>query len=74
MFLLLDVPQAKLAQRLAARTGHYAGPTLLASQLATLEPPSGEAGSFVIDASGPVETVFDRALTTLGLSPQQNET
>lgn len=41
-FVFLDVPQAELIRRLAARRGHFAGPELLASQLATLEPPTNE--------------------------------
>jgi gluconokinase len=40
-FLWLDVPAAVLQDRLAQRTGHFAGPSLLASQLDTLEPPTG---------------------------------
>jgi len=37
----LDVPARVLADRLAARPGHVAGPALLPSQLATWEPPAG---------------------------------
>ena len=36
-FFLLDVPPDVLARRLAERPGHYAGPSLLGSQLAALE-------------------------------------
>jgi len=39
IFVWLDAPPDLLAQRLAARRGHYAGPGLLPSQLATFEPP-----------------------------------
>lgn len=45
-FVLLDGPEALLAQRLAARTDHFMPPSLLASQLAILErpaPPSEKA-------------------------------
>jgi gluconokinase len=35
----LSVPRAELARRLEMRTGHFAGPNLLESQLATLEVP-----------------------------------
>ncbi len=35
----LDVPADVLAERLAMRQGHQVGPSLLPSQLATLEPP-----------------------------------
>lgn len=39
-FAWLDVPRVVLAQRLAARVGHVAGPELLPSQLAAFEPPA----------------------------------
>jgi gluconokinase len=38
--VFLDGPRDLLASRLAARTGHFAGPGLLASQLRDLEPPA----------------------------------
>lgn len=38
-FLWLDGSRTVLADRLAARAGHYMPPTLLASQLEALEPP-----------------------------------
>lgn len=67
VFLLLDVPEAELARRLKERRGHYAGPSLLASQLAALEPPSLELRSYVVDGSGPEEVVLQRALEALAL-------
>ena len=39
MFIHLDGPRELLAQRIAARKGHFMPPTLLDSQLATLEKP-----------------------------------
>lgn len=38
-FVLLEVPKAVLAERLAERKDHYMSPALLDSQLATLEEP-----------------------------------
>jgi gluconokinase len=38
-FAYLKAPEAVLHERLASRAGHFAGPALLASQLATLEEP-----------------------------------
>ena len=38
-FMYLQAPANVMRERLARRTGHYAGPELLASQLATLEEP-----------------------------------
>lgn len=39
-FVYLEAPESVLHERLAHRTGHYAGLELLQSQLATLEEPS----------------------------------
>jgi gluconokinase len=39
VFVYLDVPRDVLARRLAERRGHFAGPDLLSSQLATFERP-----------------------------------
>ena len=53
-FVALVAPREVLAARLADRHGHFAGPALLDSQLATLE-----LGDDVVtvDATGPVETI-----------------
>jgi gluconokinase len=62
-FIALVAPREVLAERLAARRGHFAGPVLLDSQLATLE-----LGDDVItvDATQPVDTIV--ATATLALS------
>ena len=39
LVVVLDGDPALLQERIAKRQGHFAGPELLASQLATLEPP-----------------------------------
>ncbi len=59
---------ALLEQRLRARQGHYMPPTLLPSQLATLEPPAADEACVAEDLAEPVESilahllsVFDRA-------------
>ncbi|HKW47367.1 MAG TPA: gluconokinase [Gemmatimonadaceae bacterium] len=54
-FVYLRAPEPVLRERLAQRTGHYAGPSLLTSQLATLEEPRD---ALWIDASSePAEIV-----------------
>jgi gluconokinase len=40
LFVFLDVPRDELERRLAARRGHFMQPSLLQSQLDTLEPPA----------------------------------
>ncbi|NVN11494.1 gluconokinase [Nguyenibacter vanlangensis] len=50
VFIFLDVPEAILKDRLARRTGHYMPPSLLPSQLATLEPPGPDEHALTIDS------------------------
>lgn len=57
-----------LAQRLAARTGHFVGPDLLASQLATLEAPGAEDGVITVDINLSTEAQADQVVTALGLA------
>ena len=52
---LLASPEL-VATRLAARQGHYAGPSLVASQFAALEPARGVT---VLDAAEPVDSTVD---------------
>jgi carbohydrate kinase (thermoresistant glucokinase family) len=50
-FVLLDGPRALLAERLAGRTGHFMPPTLLQSQLETLERLEPDESGIVLDIS-----------------------
>lgn len=61
-FLYLRGDEGLLRSRLSTRTGHFAGPDLLPSQLQTLEPP---ADALVVDIDGPPEVVVARALAAL---------
>lgn len=56
-FVYLRAPEAVLRERLAHRTAHYAGPSLLASQLATLEEPPD---ALWIDASCEPSEIMQR--------------
>jgi carbohydrate kinase (thermoresistant glucokinase family) len=57
-----------LGQRMAGRQGHYMPPSLLASQLATLEPPQDDEHALTLDiAHDPQQLVHD-ALDWLGRS------
>jgi carbohydrate kinase (thermoresistant glucokinase family) len=60
--VFLDVPEPVLHERLARRSGHYAGPSLLPSQLATLERPDE---AFVVDASGGIDETVELALAAI---------
>lgn len=63
--VFLEVDEAELARRLAARTGHYFAPSLLGSQLAALEPPGDDEGAIRVDGAlsveAAVEVVLERA-------------
>jgi gluconokinase len=56
-FVHLEASEAVLRRRLASRAGHYAGPSLLASQLATLERP---ARALHVDATAPLDAIVAR--------------
>lgn len=65
-FIFLDCSRKTLERNHAGRKGHFMPPALLDSQLATLEPPYGEARAIVIDGNGPFETVLQSILHKLG--------
>jgi gluconokinase len=67
--LFLDGSEETLARRLARRKGHFMPPSLLKSQLATLEPPAPEEHALRIPIEPPLPTdvadaaaALDRAL------------
>jgi gluconokinase len=64
-FVLMTAPREVFAQRLAARTGHYMPPSLLPSQLATLEPPQADEAAIVVDATLPMDTLVHTVLAQL---------
>lgn len=53
VIVYLQGSPAVIAARLALRHGHFMPPTLLASQLATLEPPTPDEGAIVVDVDQP---------------------
>lgn len=64
-FAHVDVPREVLAARLAKRQGHYMPPSLLDSQLATLEPLGDDEPGDVIAGNGPLEQTVTEVLTDL---------
>ena len=56
---------ALLAERLAARQGHYMPATLLPSQLATLEPPAPDEQGITLDVAMPPERLVQSITTHL---------
>jgi carbohydrate kinase (thermoresistant glucokinase family) len=63
-FVYLEADESTLRRRLVERAAHFAGPALLASQLATLEEP-GDA--LTIDATRPPEQIVDTIRYEFGL-------
>lgn len=67
-FLHLVAPRKVIAQRLAARRGHFMPLALLDSQLATLEPLAPGEG-WTLEVSGPQEANLATALQLLARAP-----
>ena len=64
-FVYLEGTRDLLARRMGARTGHFMPLTLLDSQLATLEVPTGEPGVVTVSIDQPVEGIVADALAGL---------
>ena len=62
-FVHLKISEAEALRRVARRAGHFYPPSLVASQFAALQVPSGEAGVLTLDGEAP--------LTELGQSAAQ---
>jgi carbohydrate kinase (thermoresistant glucokinase family) len=65
-FVVLRADPDVLRRRLADRPGHYFAPSLLASQLETLELPRD---ALILDASGSPNVLVHEIETALGLDP-----
>src|SRR5712691_887111 len=63
-FVYLEADEAALRRRLAERPEHFAGPALLASQLATLEVPNE---ALTVDATRPCEEIVGAIRYEFGL-------
>lgn len=69
-FIYLQVDEDVLQRRLEKRKGHFMAPSLLVSQLQTLEPPAQEDDVIPIDANQPMDEVLrciDASLSLLGM-------
>jgi gluconokinase len=66
-FVFLQGSRALLAARLGERKGHYMPLSLLDSQLATLELPSGEADVVTIEIDQSLERIVALAMNTLAI-------
>jgi gluconokinase len=68
-FCHVALPESTIADRLEHREGHYMPPSLLPSQLATLEPLEPDEPGVTVSGEGPQTEVLTRALHALGLTP-----
>lgn len=64
-FVHLHGTRELLESRMAARSGHYMPPSLLQSQLDTLEPPGADERAISLDIASPPETLVDHVLAQL---------
>jgi gluconokinase len=65
----LHGPRDLLAARLAARTDHYMPPSLLQSQLDTLEPPGSDEHALSLSIEHPPEQLAAQARDWLATPP-----
>lgn len=65
-FVYLHGSRELLTERMGARTGHFMPVSLLESQLATLEVPTGEPGVVTVDIDQSVEGIVGDAMRGLG--------
>ena len=71
VFVLLSGSREAIGARLAERKGHFMPPTLLDSQLATLEEPGADEPWVRVDIGQAPEAIADAILASLGLSDHE---
>jgi gluconokinase len=64
-FVLADTAPEELLRRMTARTDHYMPPSLLTSQLQTLERPGSDELAITIDSRRPVEASCEQIIAWL---------
>lgn len=64
-FAFLGLSREAAVQRVASRPGHYMPASLVDSQFADLEPPTGERGVLTLDAVQPLDTLLRQTLDWL---------
>ena len=68
--VFLNGTQDLIADRLAARKGHFMPPGLLVSQFKTLEPPQPGERPITVSIDAPIEAIVDDIVSQLNLVPQ----
>ena len=67
----LEGSRARIAERLAARRGHFMPASLLDSQFASLEPPAADERPIAASIEPPAAVIVDRILAALQADPAQ---
>jgi gluconokinase len=67
--VFLEGTEALIANRLAARKGHFMPAGLLASQFKALEPPTPDEQPVAVSIDATVETIVNDIIRQLGLDP-----
>jgi gluconokinase len=67
--VFLNGTQKLIADRLAARKGHFMPPGLLDSQFKTLEPPGSDENAIDVSIDAPVDTIVGDIVSALESSP-----
>jgi gluconokinase len=67
VFVYLVGTQDQIAARLVARHGHFMPASMLASQIATLEPPSAEEDAIRVDVTGSPQQEAEQVINRLHL-------
>jgi gluconokinase len=70
-FCHVEADAALIKDRLEHRSGHYMPPSLLPSQLATLEPLQPDEPGVAVSVAGTPEEIVERALRALELQPKE---
>lgn len=65
-FVYLEGSRELIAQRLAARHGHFFRAGMLASQLADLEPPAPDEAAVIVPIEGTPAEIVDAVLAAIG--------
>lgn len=65
VFLHLYGPEELLAERVRDRSGHFMPPSLLASQLDSLEPLQSDEAGLSLDVTAPLDEIVERSVAWL---------
>ena len=70
VFVHLAGTKDTIGRRLTTRTGHYMPPSLLESQIETLEPLGPDENGIVVDVGRSPKELADEIISRLGLAPR----